>query len=483
MERRAPFNRSSSSSTVDNDASVPNYSPDHLIHDPLCSGFLLKHCEDQFSDENMLFVIAVDRFRDYFLRDVNAWPSDPWRKLDEEHLATTPTPETESLDELLVGLQDPDFFPENTWPSNIVSRDAIREIIAKIIKEYLIKDATKWICISQTMLSNTIKRIRLLHIYGREAFSESLFDPLRTIERDIYPRFQTSLPYRRMVETKQLLEKKAYIEKLRLPKPDRQIQNKYPKVLLQQGGKILFTLQEILEDGTLYEEFHRYLEGCYSSENLKCIRAVTIYKDTFPSDAKDRPTPASVEYAVLIYRYFVAPRAPCEICVSHVHINDILRGLAKPNVSLFDMVERSAFAALQQHFNSFRHTPQYLHLSRAVINHSRLPPVNGIGNSANASNSLLQQPTSSSTSSQQPSTAMQYSASAGTLLLPRTLTHPPIQSNYHTNGQHSYTSSSHGSSTGAGGGIPAISTGLPAGASSNKLVTRHSLFGTCFPIT
>lgn len=472
MEGRSPINHSSSSSAVDSEVSLQKFSPDHLIHDPLCSGFLLKHCEDQFSDENMLFVIAVDRFRDYFLRDINAWPSASWKKLDDEYLTTTPTPETETLDELLVGLQDPDFFPQSTWPSTIVGRDAIRDVIAKIIKEYLIKDAKKWICISQTMLSNTIKRIRLLHIYGRETFSESLFDPLRTLERDIYPRFQSSLPYRRMVETKQLLDKDSFIEKLRLPKPDRQIQTKYPKGLMQQNGKILFSLQEILEDGTLYEEFHKYLEGCYASENLKCVRAVTIYEGTFPCDAKDQPTPTSMEYAVLIYRYFVAPRAPCEICVSHGHVNDILRGLAKPHANLFDTVERSAFAVLVQHFNSYRHTQQYLNLSRTVLNHLRLPPVSGVGNSAHGSTNSLQP---SSSSSSQPSTS--------TGLLPRTLTHPSTHSAYLT-GQNSYASSSQGSSTGAGG-IPAISSGLLAGTSvsPSKLATRHSIFGTCFPIT
>eukprot|EP01040_Poterioochromonas_malhamensis_P022134 gene22134-26855_t len=147
MERPSQIFRSNSSSTVGAETSVHNYSPDHLVHDPLCSGFLLKHCKEQFSDENMLFIVAVDRFRDYFHRDHLAWPQIPWRKLDDEHI--TVSPETETMDDYLQGLEDPNFFPERTWPSSIVSRDAIRDVLLGIIKEFLVKDSPKWICISQ----------------------------------------------------------------------------------------------------------------------------------------------------------------------------------------------------------------------------------------------------------------------------------------------------------------------------------------------
>lgn len=456
MERPPQLLQSYSSSTIGTEVqSGHHFSADHLVHDPLCSGFLLKHCKEQFSDENMLFIVAVDRFRDYFHRDHLAWPQIPWKKLDEEYI--TVTPETETIDEFLESLQDQNFFPECTWPSSVVSRDSAREIISKIIREFLIKDADKWICISQLILSNTMKRIRLLHIYGQKAFSEALFDPVRTIERDTYPRFQTSPHIRRMIDTKQTLEKKAYIEKFKLPRPEFSLQNKYTKQQLQ-SGQLMFTLTEIIEDGSLYEEFRKYLVSCVSEENLKCIRAITIFKDTFNANPVNRQKKdvnhASIEFALLIYRYFVAPRAPLEICVSHAHINEILRGLADPYPTLFEPVERSAMSCLQTHFATFRNTPQYLQLSKAILSNTKLPPVSsGPGNRYSSS-----APPSGSNGS-------------------RSSDLPSLRNNNGSGGSSSSPLTNSRSNSNSSGKDRA----RIASSSSSPAVGMTSLFGTCFP--
>lgn len=368
MERPGSIVRSNSASTV-GESSARFASIDHLVHDPLSSGFLLKYCKEQFSDENMLFVVAVDRFRDYFHRDHRSWPTTPWRILDQEWMDSS-SPESESLDEFMTSFTgDPNFFPDNTWPSTVVIREAVKEVIIQIIREFLAKDAEKWICISQSVLNRTIKRIRLLHIYGRDVFAEAMIDPMRTIEKDIYPRFVQNLHYRKMLETVQTLDKKAYMEKFKLPKPERVVLDRYSRTQLQQN-KVSFTINDLIEDGILYSEFSSYLESCVAEENLKCLRAVAIYKDSFNVREVVK---SPYDYAVLVYRYFIAPRAPFEVCISHVHSNEILRGLADPYPALFDAVERSALGALNTHFNTYRTTPQYANLCKVVLAASKLP--------------------------------------------------------------------------------------------------------------
>lgn len=249
------------------------------------------------------------------------------------------------------------------------------------------------------------------------------------------------------------------MERFRLPKPDRHIHQRYTKQQLL-SGRVLFSLAEIIDDGTLYEEFFKYLQSCVSDENLRCIRALNIYKEKL-----------SQEYAVLIYRYFVAHGAPFEICISHLHANEILRGLADPYPTLFDAVEKSAMDALQTHFQNYRNTPHYANLCRHVAN-LNLPPLVNAGNNNNHNSNhhtnnrhgSLHTPNSHSHNSiQRPSTtsaaASRYLMSNSTSEVTTTNSNSPMNSRSNYNRR-----------------MPPLSS-----SSSAPTVSIGSIFGNCFP--
>jgi hypothetical protein len=340
---------------------------DYLVHDPLCSGFLLKFCKEQYSDENMLFLIAVDRFRDYCYRDTVAWTKECWKQLDLQ-CNTCTSPETDSPYEFAMALKGSDFFSEEKWPSRIVNKDILREYIYQIWQQFLKKNADKWICISQSILINTMRRIQLLPIYGPEVFAEAMIDPMQTIKNDIYPRFTQSPIHRKMIETLESIRRKAHCDRFRLSSPRPILWDRYPKADLLQH-RIRFTLNDMIEDALLYPEFMKYTESRLIDENLKCLRAVTIYKESFEA-WPGKKTP--LDNALLIYRHFISPSSPYQVSTSSLVKNDILRGLAEPYITLFDAVERLAMEALASHFRHYQTTPEYEALPHLVSAHMKL---------------------------------------------------------------------------------------------------------------
>lgn len=84
------------------------------------------------------------------------------------------------------------------WPSQAIDRALVEERIAFIWERFLRDDAEHQICVPASVMRSTLKRIRLAHHYGREVFQEALLDPIKTVHRDIGPRFVTSAEMREL---------------------------------------------------------------------------------------------------------------------------------------------------------------------------------------------------------------------------------------------------------------------------------------------
>ena len=115
---------------------------------------------------------------------------------------------------------------------------------------------------------NTIKRMQLVHYYGPDVFAETLFDPIKTIQRDIYPRFVQSEEYRTMKRCQGALEPLPCASKLKLPRPRSTVWTRYRERDIERGN-VEFTLDDLLEDRTLYAEFSRFLEQIVALENRR----------------------------------------------------------------------------------------------------------------------------------------------------------------------------------------------------------------------
>lgn len=121
----------------------------------------------------MLFVVAVDRFRDYFHRDLTAFSNKPWRILDADLNLITPEQEdSDNEDQFLSELRRPEFIEEGKWPSKILNKEAVRTAMLTIWDKFLSDRADYQICIPHSALLMTMRRLRWVHVYGQEVFAE-----------------------------------------------------------------------------------------------------------------------------------------------------------------------------------------------------------------------------------------------------------------------------------------------------------------------
>jgi hypothetical protein len=345
---------------------------DHIVHDPISSGFLLKFCEAHYCSENMKFITEIDRFRDQFHRDKTSWLiGSTWKSLDAEiDLKNTVYSDlsTFHVDRDFVGpLKDGTLIKEELWPSRILSREAVVENIINIWDTFLAgtKESKYWICIPSTALLNTMRRIKMIHIYGKEIFMEALIDPIKTIEKDIYPRFLLSTEYQLLVASLKTLEISASAINLKLSKPSFIILQRYQLKEIEKN-LIKFSLNDLIEDQILYTEFLKYLEKIVSSENLLCIRAIKIFQESFVSTLSSENAKI-FDNAWLVYRYFIASGSPYEISISYRKKKEVMRRLANPHLHLFDSIEQSALSALKSHYSSYILTKDYHELYRVIL--------------------------------------------------------------------------------------------------------------------
>lgn len=345
-------------------------SVDYVLHDPLSSGFLSKYCDAHFCSENMRFIVDIDRYEDQFHRDKKSWPKKHWRELDIELNIANKTVEMKNADynfdeSFFFPLINGEYITTQDWPSTVITRDSIQEMVIQIWETYLAKDAKYWICISLNILLNTIQRIKYVHLYGKEVFEEALIDPVKTIHRDIYPRFVTAEEFRLMKQYIASTESLPNASKLKLAKPPSIIFTRYnPRDI--ERGEIRFTLQDLVEDHILYTEFLKYLEKIVSMENLLCLRAINIFKEAIVSKSREEKASA-LDHAWTIYKFFVAAGSSYEISISYALRKDLMRKLADPTVNMFEAMEQSAFSALRTHYQTYTTTKEYQELGKVCV--------------------------------------------------------------------------------------------------------------------
>ena len=361
----------------ESNASLSGFKPDRsvnlesihdLIHEPICSGFLFKYCEAFYCSENIRFVMEVDKYKDYFSNETIAWQKT-WKELDREldfkshdntfheNVRAKIKMVEERLDEgALITIED--------WPSKKISPVDVERMIREIWTTFLSEKALTQICVPSIVLWNTMRRMRRADLYGREVFHEALQEPIRTIVRDIYPRFRNSEHMVMLRKRMHELESLPMSSELSLsPLPDT-ILSKYTPAELEMG--VQFTLDDMLQDKTCFKEFFRYLQRCILSENLRFIRALQIYKAHISSpDVSMRRK--GMEWAWAVYKFFIAPYSAFEISVSHQARREIMRQLADPNINTFDVIERTTMELLRVHYNNFRTKRDFANLGQVIL--------------------------------------------------------------------------------------------------------------------
>ena len=183
------------------------------------------------------------------------------------------------------------------WPSKKIRQDLVEAIVQSIWSKYLADNAECQICMPSQVLTNTRERVHRLLVYGPDVFGECLLDPIRTLERDIFPRFLVSPFYAEMnLRVSSLAHVPAPTE-LVIPLPQESLFTATRDVMYLNDRR-MFSLGEILQDRLLCKEFLAHLQTTLQSENLLCIQMIRQYVDmSLNSD------PNAVNQAWSIYRY------------------------------------------------------------------------------------------------------------------------------------------------------------------------------------
>jgi hypothetical protein len=141
------------------------------------------------------------------------------------------------------------------WPSTKIPHHTVVEHIETIWNKYLSDNSSNQICIPSRVLENTKKRLALLHLYGKEVFQETTIDPIKTLYKDVLPRFLNSIYCREMERRLHELfplpnENDLNLE---LPKYSNVMKLSLNQLTVEKLARI--ELKEILNDRILYSQF------------------------------------------------------------------------------------------------------------------------------------------------------------------------------------------------------------------------------------
>jgi hypothetical protein len=202
--------------------------------------------------------------------------------------------------------------------------------------------------------------MQLVHLYGPSVFEEACLDPIKTMTKDILPRFLQSNIYRRMVEDVATCDPPPPAADLKVPPPGSRLLTSASLDHFYDSRR--FTLDEIVGCLQLYNVFLAFLRRRVCAENLICVRMIAIFQEQMRAgDVVD-----GQRTALNIYRYFVAPRSAFEVSLHHVKRKQTQYAIAQPKIDTFDHVHHSAYEQLKVHFDQFVQTPEYAQLSEMM---------------------------------------------------------------------------------------------------------------------
>ena len=283
----------------------------------------------------MLFLIEVEKFREVLKPDRAQWNSN-YKEIDSDVK------------------KNPD--KEWTWKAR-VSLESVMAHVEYIYDNFIKDGADNQICLSAAVLARTNQRVKRIAVYGRVVFSEASLDPLRTLEKDILPRFVRSQLYKTLCDKLETLATLPSKESLVVDPPAEETDLVLGAAC---GTDRKFTLEEVLKTKFLYDSFLSHLRSKLSSENLLCKRLIVQFHERMEANDKT----AADRIAWDVYRYFVASHSAYEVSIEYTHKSELKFHLAEPCMSMFDALLKSVSRQLNADFLEFKTTAAYANLSR-----------------------------------------------------------------------------------------------------------------------
>jgi hypothetical protein len=342
-----------------------------LVHEPLGSGYFFRFCRSEFCAETIDFIIEVDKYIELFSADEESWDrSKSWKEIDEELSNSPPRPETDVLKHSLVSerLQNEDFIPAESWPSEKIDRLVVQAAVRSIWARFLADDAVEQVCLPARVVDKTIKRLFRVGLYGKELFQEACRDRgILTTQKDIAMRFLKTEDYRVYLQRLQDIQNNRCSVSIHIPAPRNTLTITYTKnQLLESESAVPFTLDEVLKDGFLYGEFMKYLARAIASEHLRFARANYVFQRMVGSTEAAAQRKVS-DWAFKMYQNFIVPGSVYEICCAANVRKDIARSIAVPHKNMFEHPARLAMTTLKQLYEAYQATPEYAALRGRIV--------------------------------------------------------------------------------------------------------------------
>jgi len=322
--------------------SIPNNRKnvvDFIMNNSISLGYLMAFCNVQHNSENLNFIIVVDKFKDKF-SDPSCW-NKSWREIDEEVSIKNIRPGK------LITFGDKDY-----WPSKLYSRESIETEVREIWDNYLSDEGWDQICLGSEVVRQTSLRMDRIDLYGPEIFGEAVIDPIKTISRDIVPRFLKSEYYETLNTNILKLENLPSASTLVVPPPVASLIDDATLESLTSDRQ--YDINELISDKYLYDRFLTYLRHIVSSENLLFVRMIAIFDELVELNQTE-----ANEQSWKIYKYFVAQGSSLEVSCSYIQRKAVMRNLAYSNPGDFDELKKTALTMLQVNFQTYQATPGY----------------------------------------------------------------------------------------------------------------------------
>ena len=285
-----------------------------FLLNPIISGFFLKFSHSEYNAENMIYVLEINRFK-YLCSDPKIWSETFTYKFVDKDFP--------NFDKIRLNESDLVFGGMKEWPSTKIPFASFKDHAQTIWDKYLSNLATTQICMPAHVLSNTIHRLRYMDLYGPRVFDETLIDPIKTLDKDVRPRFIQSPIYTSMSRRLNALYPLRKATTLHVTLPTNSACFEWTDDKLTVSNLRNISMYELFYDQFLYEEFLKYSKTIYAEENLFLCRSIAIFKRQFVHAraskriAADVIPPAAEEQAWFIFHYFIIPGIViyrCTVC-------------------------------------------------------------------------------------------------------------------------------------------------------------------------
>ena len=226
-------------------------------------------------------------------------------------------------------------------------------MVATIWQKFLCQNSDTEVSLPSQDRAATIERMENLDDFRNKVFDVALKDPIKTMRKDIGPRFTSSKLFTELIQREEQYGSNDSLEAV-LPPKSTILDFDFP------DNRNSFTITEFVCDKYLYAAIKEYLDKRFSAENLLCLREIHNFVEAF--DLANETVTQKLAWS--IYRNFIALKSPHEVSCSSIIRKQIMHHLAKPLKNTFDSVKAGCMEILHHDCAAFQESSDF----EAVVN-------------------------------------------------------------------------------------------------------------------